>query len=135
MIFLLPGSQQIVQDCVPEIAAFIFRPNFIDITFYYPRRTTRHQSLLVAFLCYERFYYFCFYIYKECPVFPILFRTTSHHALILSFVLYPKTQGEVRQTFQKCLVLSQLRLHSFCYLWLVVVARTKCFSSLISETY
>lgn len=41
MIFLLPGSQQIVQDCVPEIAAFIFRPNFIDITFYYPRKNDK----------------------------------------------------------------------------------------------
>lgn len=46
MIFLLPECQKIVQDCVPEIAEIIFRPNSIKITFYYPRKN--HKTLVTA---------------------------------------------------------------------------------------
>lgn len=46
MILLLPGCQQIAQDCVPEIAEIIFKPNSINITFYYPRKN--HKTLVTA---------------------------------------------------------------------------------------
>lgn len=46
MVFLLPGCQQIVQNCVSEIAEIIFRPNSINITFYYPRKN--HKTLVTA---------------------------------------------------------------------------------------
>ena len=70
MIFLLPGCQQIVQDRVPEIAEFIFRPNFIDITFYYPRKN--HKTLVTA-SCIPMLWKILLLLFlylQECPSFP-----------------------------------------------------------------
>lgn len=123
----------IVQDCVPEIAEIIFRPNSINIAFYYPRKN--HKTLVTASCIPTVLKTFM----TSVSIFMSVLQFSPPYieqlvTMLLDFHPFSTTKILISSmSISTFLALGQLRLCvTFTYgLW--SVARTKCFSSSISK--
>lgn len=124
----------LVQDCVPEIAEIIFRPNSINIAFYYPRKN--HKTLVTASCIPTLWKTFMtsVSIFTSMPPFSLHY---MEQLVTMLLDCHPFCTTKIlisSESISTFLVLSQLRLCVLFTSGLWSVARTKYFSSSISKS-